>query len=102
VRQQAVARAVGDGAVRDLEHGFEHAGIVRVGRTQRGVEQRAEINRAFDAQPHVEKTPRLRAGHVFARQAVKRREAEQRFVQDADGVAREHDGFLRSAWRAGR
>ena len=45
---------------------------------------------------------RLRAGHVLARQAVKRRQAEQRLVQHADGVAREHDQAGRPAWPAGR
>ena len=44
VRQQVVARAEGDGTVRHFEHGLEHAGILRLGRMQRGVEQRAQIN----------------------------------------------------------
>ena len=83
--------------------GFKHAGIVGFGRTQRRVEQRAKINRAFEAQTHVEKTPRLRARHVLARETVKRREAEQRLIQHADGVAREHDdASSRGRCRAGR
>src|SRR5436309_10294858 len=54
---------------------------------ERGGEKRAHAKRAFDAVAHVEKSPALRPGHVLSRQPLKRREAEQGLVDDAQRVA---------------
>ncbi len=86
VRHQVVTRAEGDGAVRHFEHDFEHAGIFGVRRMQGGVEERAQVNGAFDAKSHVEEAPGLGARHIFARQPVKGGQSHERLVQDIGGV----------------
>ena len=50
------------------------------------MQQRAQVEGPFDAEPHVQEAPRLGAGHVLARQTVKRGQADQRFIQDRHGV----------------
>ena len=64
---------------------------------QRGVEERADIQRALDAIAHVEEPPALGAGHVFPRETLEGRQSEQGLVDDADRLARQQRAVGRRA-----